>query len=144
MKAYDPNKPTYQTNILLPDWIAKTHPGLSIVKVESGPDIIRQMELQRGADMMWWGMWFAIACAVAHGAIKSSYPLLKPISKFLEWGIVGGILAIAGGMIYKKTVEYENIILLIVCVSIGGVLLYKFRDWSVSHIFKLFKKKKEV
>ena len=138
MKKYDPNKPAFQTNILLPDCIAKTHPGLNevIIQVEDPAEQIRRQELQRGADMMWWGMWVAIGCAVAHGVIKSSYPALKPFSKFLEWGIVGGVLAIIGGMFYKNVVEYEKIIALVFAVSIGGFLLWWFRDWSISHIIR--------
>ena len=133
---HDPTKPTYQTNWLLPDCVAKTHPGLSIVQIDpvDPAKIIRQNELQRGADMMWWGMWAAIGCAVVHGIIKSSYPALKPFSKILEWGIVGAVLAIIGGMLYKNVVEYEKIIILALAVGVGGYLLYRFRDWSVSHL----------
>jgi hypothetical protein len=135
---YNPDKPAYQTNWALPDCIAKTHPGLSIIEVKQKDPavIIRQNELQRGANMMWWGMWAAIGCAVVHGIIKSSYPALRPFSKFLEWGIVGGVLAVIGGMLYKNVVEYEKIIILALAVGVGGYLLYRFRDWSISHIVK--------
>jgi len=131
MKQYNPDKPAYQTNFLLPDCVAKTHPGLSIIEVKTDPVdpalIIRQNELQRGADMMWWGMWVAIACAVAHGIVKST--AFRPFSKFLEWGVVGGILAIVGGMLYKNVVEYEKIIILTIAVGVGGYLLCRYKDW---------------
>lgn len=146
MKDYNPDKPVYQTNWLLPDCIIKTHPGVNEVIIEQPKidpaEIIRRQEMQRGADMMWWGMWAAIGCAVFHGAIKATLPLLKPISKFLEWGIVGGVLAIIVGMVYKNVVEYEKILLLIGSVVLGGILLAKYKDWSISHIGKLFKRKK--
>ena len=71
---------------------------------------------------------------MVHGIIKSSYPALKPFSKILEWGIVGAVLAIIGGMLYKNVVEYEKIIILALAVGVGGYLLYRFRDWSVSHL----------
>lgn len=141
MKTYDPNKPAYQTNFLLPDFIAQTHPGLTVVQVETTAEIIRHNEIQRGADAMWYGMWIAVVCAVAHGAIKSSYPLLKPFSKILEWGIVGGVGTIIIGMLYKQTVEYEKIIALALGLAVGGFLLYRYRDWSISHLLGKIKEK---
>jgi hypothetical protein len=97
-------------------------------------------EIQRGANMMWWGMWAAIGCAVLHGIIKSSYPLLKPVAKFLEWGIVGSVLAIIVGMLYKNVVEYEKIIALVISLALGGFLLIRYKDWSISHL-KIFNRK---
>ena len=110
MTTYNPDKPCYQTNWSLPDFIAKTHPGLNVVSIEreDPAEAIRRHEMQRGADMMWWGMWVAIGCAVAHGIIKSSYPMLKPFAKFLEWGIVGGVLAVVVGMLYKNVTQYAK------------------------------------
>jgi hypothetical protein len=137
-RKFDPNKPTYQTNGLLPDFLARTHPGLSVVIVPTpdAQDLIRAREMQRGQDMMFYGVIVAIACAVIHGAIKSSYPALKPFSKFLEWGIVGGVLSIVSGLIYKKVTQYETWIFLAIAVAVCGFLLYRFRDWSISHIFR--------
>ena len=139
MPHYNPDRPLYQTSWSLPDCIAKTHPGLTIVTVPDKTDpaeAIRRMEMQRGADMMWYGMWISIACVVGHGVIKASYPLLKPVSRILEWGILGGVVTIIGGMLYKNVMEYEKIILLVVCVCGAGGLLYWKRDWSASHLFK--------
>ena len=146
MSTYNPDKPAYQTNGLMPDFLVRTHPGMNqvIIPAPDAVDQIRAVELQRGADMMWWGMWVAIACAFLHGMIKSSFPALKPFSKFLEWGIVGGVLAIVGGMLYKNIVEYEKIILLGVSVCGVGGLLYWKRDWSASHLFKKKQPIKEI
>jgi len=138
MSKYDPTKPAYQTNALLPDFFLRTHPGVSqvIIPTPDPGEQIQAAEMQRGADMMWFGMWVAIGCAVVHGLIKSSYPALKPFSKILEWGIVGAVLAIVGGMLYKNIVEYEKIIILVIAVMGGGILLYRNREWSISHLFK--------
>jgi len=92
---------------------------------------IRAQEMQRGADLMYWGVIIALVCAVAHGCSS-----VKALGRIAEWGIVGGLLAVVSGLLYKKATQYENWIILLVVVAGGGFLLYRYRGWSLSHIFK--------
>jgi len=136
MEAYDKDKPVYQMDwgTMPPGnmWLA----GKWSQRTVEVPDVskhIRMMELQRGADMMWYGMWIAIACIVVHGC--SSLTMLKRVA---EYGIVGGVLAIIGGMLYKQMVEHEKIIFLLVGLAFAWWVLShkKIRDWSISHLIK--------
>lgn len=139
MSAYDPGKPTYQTSDLMPDFLVRTHPGMNQVVIPT-PDAAQQIkavEMQRGADLMFYGVIITIACAVIHGiSSTTTNPIAKAASRFLEWGIVLGVASIAAGLIYKKVTEYENWIILIMSVVAGGALLYWKRDWSASKLFK--------
>jgi hypothetical protein len=91
------------------------------------------MEMKRGADMMWYGMWVCIACVVVHACV--SLPKLKRVT---EYGLIGGALAIVAGMLYKQMVEHEKIIFLVCGLGFAWWLLShkKVRDWSISHLIK--------
>ena len=144
---YNPDKPLYQWkgwpppgNMWLGGKCGVVNPHLSIKQRQDNFDLlIRQREMQRGADMMYWGIIIALVCAVLHGCISTQKPL-KVLNRFAEWGIVGGVLAIAAGIMYKKVTQYENWIALGLGVAIVGGFLYWKRDWSLSQL-KLFKAK---
>jgi uncharacterized membrane protein len=141
-KAYDPDKPLYQWTGYPPPfnmWIGGKCSEVTVkIDFDDQKEAMRLRDMQRGSDMMLWGAGVAVVCFVVHAC--TSY---KPLRQIAEWGIVGGVLSIVIGIIFKKMTEYENLMfaLLALIVVGAGIFLYRKRDSSISHFFR---KKKAV
>lgn len=150
-----PEKPVYQ-------WTGWPPPGnmwiggkCSKVRIPTTEDLKEQLDyelqkrlqdeqikqVQLAGRLMLYGLIAAIACAVVNGC--SSLPQIKRLS---EWGIIGGIVSISGGIGYKWILRHEVAIDWAVGLAIGSFIIYKvlthekISNWSISHLFK--KKKK--
>ena len=130
---YDPAKPLYQWQGFPPPgnmWIGGRCATVE-VKLDSFAEEIERMRLrdmQRGSNLTYSG-WIIIAvCITAH--LMTS---IRPIKRVAEYGFVLGLFAVLGGLFYKKTIENENFIIIGAVVIGGGLLMYKFNHWSVSH-----------
>ena len=137
MTVYNPDKPAYQTNAGVPEFLVRTHPCVHQVTVPTpnADEQMRLIEMQRGQDLMFYGIIIATACTIGHFAsTTTTNPIARVVSRFLEWGIVLGVSSIAIGLVYKKITQYENWIIFVLIVIGGGALLYWKRDWSISHL----------
>lgn len=132
MKA-DPDKPLYQWKGWPPPgncWIGGRCYVVEIPQTDADADrALRAREMQRGADLVFYGILVALACAVIHGCST-----IKQLKQFSEWGIVGGLLAIVAGMIYKNVTRNEHWIGFVLVVVVGVTLLYLGRNWSISRL----------
>lgn len=96
----------------------------------------QQKQIKRANNLMLCGLLVAIACIVVHGC--SSLPMLKRIA---EYGIVGGVVGVVGGIGYKWLIKNEVALgwafgIAVVCALAYWILSHdKVRDWSISHIF---------
>lgn len=94
-------------------------------------------QIKRADNLMLYGLIGIIVCAVAHGF--SSLPMLKRVA---EYGIVGGVVSVLGGIGYKFLIKNEVALEWIFGITLGIFLIYKIlthekvRDWSISHIFR--------
>lgn len=144
MKPYDKDKPAYQWTGYPPPgnmWFGGRCYRVKIPDLTLTQDQIRKQienqiyerDMQRGSNLVTYGIYVAIVCAVVHGATKAN-SVAKVFSRFAEWGIIGGVLMVAAGLLQKKVTQYQDWITLGVVVIGGGVVLYILRDKSISHI----------
>jgi hypothetical protein len=97
-------------------------------------------DLQRGSNLIYFGILCSIACVVLHLATSSQHAIAGKLAKVFEWGIVGGVCMIIAGAILKKAIEYETGIAIAGILGAGIVLSREsVRGWSVSHVFKWLK-----
>lgn len=94
-------------------------------------------DLERGSNMIYYGILACVICIVLHGLTSSQHIIAGKFAKVFEWGIVLGLCLIVAGAWLKKAIEYETGIA-IAGVVIGGLFLSrkKVREWSLSHLFK--------
>ena len=94
-------------------------------------------QVKRADNLMLFGLIGAIVCIVIHGC--SSLPQLKRIA---EYGIVGSVVSVIGGIGYKFLIKHEVALewafgISVLCGVAYWLLSHKnVRDWSISHIFK--------
>lgn len=92
---------------------------------------IQIKEIKRGS--MWFrvGLWLAGIGFALH--FLTAYPVAQRMS---EWVLCGGLGVSAMGLIIKKVSEYQNFVLLGVLGCVVVLVLYKCKDWSLSHLIK--------
>ena len=90
---------------------------------------IRLKEIKRGSWLFILGLIAAGAGFALH--FMTAYPMAQRLS---EWVLSGGIILSGTGLFIKKTAEYQNFIVLGMAVILAGFLLYKCKDWSISHL----------
>lgn len=84
------------------------------------------------------GSWlFLVGCVMAGIGVALHFFTAYPIAQRLaEWVLAGGVILAATGLFIKKASEYQNLIVLAFSVILVGIVLYRFRGWSISHIIK--------
>lgn len=148
-KAIDPREPLYQTNILLPDCIAKTHPGLDVVdhpkqgvSVEDQEKLIKFENMNRAAERG-RGMISMGLSAIVLGAMLVFF--LKQYH--LQWiglGVCGfGVWRFSAGILEIKLAENWEVATgaaaVVVLIGIAAAMLWP-RGIDLSKAKKLIPK----
>jgi hypothetical protein len=120
------------------------------VRIPEPEDIEKQMELEyekqlqemRLKEIRRGSALFMIGCIVAAcGFAMHFMTAYKLAQKLSEWVLSGGLVMAGTGLVVKKAAEYQNFIVLGLIGAFAAFLLYKGKDWSISHLFK--RKEKE-
>lgn len=142
LKPLNPKEPVYQFVWGSPPPLNMTFFGkMEQRRLEANKKQIENAQyardLERGSDLIYYGVWCAVICIVAHFATSSQHMVAGKLAKVFEWGIVGGGLMIIAGAWYKKAIEFESTIAIVGIIVAGLILSHeKVRAWSLSHLFK--------
>jgi hypothetical protein len=84
------------------------------------------------------GSWLFLIGSISAGIgfamhFITAYPIAQRLS---EWVFCGGLITAGIGLFIKKASEYQNWIALAIVAALLGFILYKCKNWSISHIFK--------
>jgi hypothetical protein len=148
-----PDKPVYQWTGWPPPGNMWLGGGCHKVRIPTTEDLKKQLEYEyelklqaiRLAEIN-RGSWLFMIGLVAAGIgcachFITAYPVLQRLS---EWIIAGGLACSVLGLVIKKAAEYQNLLVLGAVVLGACWFLYSKREWSVSHLGKWLKGKKDV
>lgn len=138
----DPDKPLYQWTGWPPPgnmWLlgkcrkvavdVKSAEELQDLAVKKAKQEMQLTEMQRGSWLMMIGMIVAAAGVACH--FLTAYPILQRLSEYVL--VFGGCLT-AAGLVLKKIAQFQNWLFFgLVAIAVAAVL-YKCRNWSVSHL----------
>ena len=150
LKPVDPHKPVYQMNWgTMPPGNMWFGGSWSQRKMKSTKEQIENAQyaadLQRGSNLIYFGIWTAVVSIVLLLATSSYHAVAGKFAKLFEWSIVAGGLMVIAGTWYKKAIEYDTAMAL-GGIAVAAVILSreKVRRWSVSHLFRTSKGEPEA
>lgn len=109
----------------------KSAEGLQELALKKAKDELQLKEMQKGSWLMMIGLIVAASGVAFH--FITAYPVLQRLSEYVL--VFGGCLT-GAGLVLKKVSQFQNWLFFgLVILAIGGIL-YKCRNWSVSHLLK--------